>query len=159
MNRECDKEINEAEQQIYELEQQQLYKTEFKKYIDTIRRVLHEAKRVAAKGIINKEFVDKYIDKIFATPEDGCLRLQIKIFTGETTEKYLSALRSRTDHTFKHNISPIEVKSGESYTISSINKFRRKYAEQTAMPYVLHTKDFKEDDGIVYLPLYMTMFL
>ena len=108
MNRECDKEINEVEQQIYELEQQQLSKSEFKKHIDTIRRVLHEAKRDAAKGIINKEFVDKYIDKIFATPENGCLRLQIKIFTGETTEKYLSALRSRTGHTFKKMIESYE---------------------------------------------------
>lgn len=61
--------------------------------------------------------------------------------------------------TNKHNISPIEVKSGERYTLSSINKFRDKYAEYTAVPYVLHTKDFKEEDGIVYLPIYMTMFL
>lgn len=55
----------------------------------------------------------------------------------------------------RHNISPIEVKSGKNYTLSSLNKFRRKYAEQTHIPYVLHTADLKEDDGIVYLPLYM----
>lgn len=61
--------------------------------------------------------------------------------------------------TAKHNISPIEVKSGERYTLSSINKFRRKYAEYTARPYVLHTKDLKEEDGIIYLPIYMTMLL
>ena len=54
-------------------------------------------------GLINKEFVEQYIDKIFATPEeDGSLRLQIKIFTGETTDKYLQNLRSRTGHTFKN---------------------------------------------------------
>jgi len=34
-----------------------------------------------------------------------------------------------------------------------------KYKEQTNIPYVLHTKDLKEENGIVYLPLYMTMFL
>lgn len=68
-------------------------------------------------------------------------------------------LIAKSKVTSRHNISPIEVKSGERYTLSSINKFRRKYAEQTATPYVLHTKDFKEEDGIVYLPLYMTMFL
>lgn len=102
MNKECDKEIEEAERQIYELEQQQLSKEEFRKHIDTIRRVLHDAKRDAAQGIINKEFVDKYIDKIFVTPEaDGTMRLQIKIFTGETTDKYLSKLRGRTGHTMK----------------------------------------------------------
>ena len=109
MNKECDKEIEEAERQIYELEQQQLSKEEFKKHIDTIRRVLHEAKRDAAQGIINKEFVDKYIDKIFVTPEaDGTMRLQIKIFTGETTDKYLSNLKSRTGHTSKKMIESYE---------------------------------------------------
>ena len=109
MNKECDREIDEAERQIYELEQQQLSKEEFKKHIDTIRQVLHEAKRDAAQGIINKEFVDKYIDKIFVTPEaDGTMRLQIKIFTGETTDKYLSNLKSRTGHTFKKMIEEYE---------------------------------------------------
>ena len=105
MNKECDKEIEDAEKQIYELEQQQLSKEEFRKHIDTIRRVLHDAKRDAAQGIINKDFIDKYIDKIFVTPEaDGTMRLQIKIFTGETTDKYLSKLRGRTGHTFKKMI-------------------------------------------------------
>lgn len=108
MNKDCDREMDEAERQIYELEQQQLSKAEFKKHIDTIRRVLREAKRDAAQGIINKEFVDRYIDKIFVTPEDGRLKLQIKIFTGETTDKYLANLRSRTGHTFKKMIESYE---------------------------------------------------
>ena len=109
MNRDCEAEINEAEHKIYDLEQQQLSKDEFRRHIETIRRVLHDAKRDAAQGIINKEFVDKYIDKIFVTPEaDGSLRLQIKIFTGETTEKYLQNLRSRTGHTFKKMIQAYE---------------------------------------------------
>ena len=109
MNKECDREIEEAERQIYELEQQQLSKEEFKKHIDTIRRVLHDAKRDAAQGIINKDFIDKYIDKIFVTPEaDGTMRLQIKIFTGEITDKYLSKLRGRTGHTMKKMIEEYE---------------------------------------------------
>jgi site-specific DNA recombinase len=108
MNKECDREMDEAERQIYDLEQQQLSKAEFKKHIDTIRRVLQNAKRDAAQGIINKEFVDRYIDKIFVTPEDGRLKLQIKIFTGDTTDKYLANLRSRTGHTFKKMIESYE---------------------------------------------------
>lgn len=59
----------------------------------------------------------------------------------------------------RHNISPIEVKSGKNYTLSSIRKFMTKYAEQTNTPYVLHTLDLKEEDGIVYLPIYMTPLL
>ena len=109
MNKACDREIGEAERQIYELEQQQLSKEDFRKQIDTIRRVLREAERDAAQGIISKEFVDRYIDKIFATPEeDGSLRLQIKVFTGDTTEKYLANLKSRAGHTFKKMIESYE---------------------------------------------------
>lgn len=59
----------------------------------------------------------------------------------------------------RHNISPIEVKSGKNYTLNSLNKFRTKFAEETYIPYVLHTSDLKEEDGVVYLPLYMTPFL
>ena len=59
----------------------------------------------------------------------------------------------------RHNISPIEVKSGKNYTLTSLRKFRNKYAEQTDTPYVLHTSDLKEEGGIVYLPLYMTPLL
>jgi len=59
----------------------------------------------------------------------------------------------------RHNISPIEVKSGKNYTIKSLNKFKAKFAEQTHIPYVLHTGDLKEENDIVYLPIYMTMLL
>lgn len=58
----------------------------------------------------------------------------------------------------RHNISPIEVKSSKNYTISSLQKFKAKYDEQLHVPYVLHTGDLKEEDGILYLPVYMTMF-
>ncbi|MEG1396773.1 MAG: recombinase family protein [Oscillospiraceae bacterium] len=100
MNKACSDEIDAANQEIYELEQQQNSKEEFRKHMETLRRVLKEAERDAARGIIGKEFVEKYIDKIFVTPENGQLRLQVKVFTGETTEKYLANLRSRTGHTF-----------------------------------------------------------
>ena len=59
----------------------------------------------------------------------------------------------------RHNISPIEVKSGKNYTLSSLNKFITKYKEQLYIPYVLHTGDLKEVNGIVYLPIYMTSLL
>ncbi len=61
--------------------------------------------------------------------------------------------------TSRHNICPLEVKSGARYTLSSIHKFGKKFAEQIATPYVLHSADYAEKDGIVYLPLYMTPFL
>ncbi|MBP1736242.1 MAG: recombinase family protein [Oscillospiraceae bacterium] len=108
MNRQCEREIQAAEQELAALEEERNSKDDFKKHIDAIRRVLREAQRDAAQGIINKEFVDRYIDKIYATPEEGRLRLEIKIFTGETTQKYLSQLKSRTGHTSKKMIQSYE---------------------------------------------------
>ena len=59
----------------------------------------------------------------------------------------------------RHNISPIEVKSGKNYTLSSLKKFMNKYKEQLYIPYIIHTGDFKEENGVVYLPIYMTALL
>ena len=59
----------------------------------------------------------------------------------------------------RHNISPIEVKSGKNYTLSSLKKFMKKYKEQLYIPYVIHTGDLKQQDGITYLPIYMTSLL
>lgn len=68
-------------------------------------------------------------------------------------------LVSKSKISNRHNISPIEVKSGKNYTLKSLQKFKTKYADQTHIPYVLHTGDLKEEEGILFLPLYMTMFL
>ncbi len=59
----------------------------------------------------------------------------------------------------RHNVSPLEVKSSKNYTITSLNKFIDKYAEQLYTPYVIHAADYKEENGITYLPLYMTPLL
>ena len=61
--------------------------------------------------------------------------------------------------TSRHNILPIEVKSGSGYTLTSINKCIKKFKEYLSTPYVLHTKDVEQKDGLVYLPLYMTPLL
>ena len=61
--------------------------------------------------------------------------------------------------TSRHNISPLEVKSGKNYTLTSLQKFRQKFAQQLHTPYVLHSADVMEKDGVTCLPLYMTPLL
>lgn len=61
--------------------------------------------------------------------------------------------------TTRHNISPIEVKSTNRYTLSSLKKCIAKYGNYLATPYVIHTSDLKIEDGITYLPLYMAGLL
>ena len=109
LNKQCTEEIADAEAQILELEQQMFSREEFRKHMDTIRTTLEAARRDAVNGMITIDFVNKYIDKIMVTPEsDGVTRLDIKIFTGETTQKYLAKLRSRTGHMSKKMIEAYE---------------------------------------------------
>ena len=68
-------------------------------------------------------------------------------------------LISKKKPTSRHNICALEVKSTKRYTLSSINKFRIKYSEYAGDCYVLHVADLKKEDGIIYLPVYMTPLL
>jgi DNA invertase Pin-like site-specific DNA recombinase len=96
MNKACAAEIKEIEAQILDLEQQMYSKEEFRKHMDAIHMTLEAARRDAQTGIITAEFVSRYIDKILVTPEgNDTLRLDIKIFTGESTKKYLQNLKVR----------------------------------------------------------------
>ena len=61
--------------------------------------------------------------------------------------------------TNRHNISPIEVKSGKRFSLISLEKCKKKYAEYLSTPYVLYDGDLKVENDIVYLPLYMTPIL
>lgn len=66
---------------------------------------------------------------------------------------------SKNKITSKHNIIPIEVKSGKNYTHKSLNKFINKYKDFLGQPIILHQEDLKEEDGVLYLPIYMTSLL
>ncbi len=79
--------------------------------------------------------------------------------TDASARMEIDFLISKNKISNRHNISPIEVKSGKNYTIKSLLKFKKKFAEQTHIQYVLHTGDLKIENDIVFLPLYMTMFL
>ena len=68
-------------------------------------------------------------------------------------------LLAKSKTTNRHNVSPLEVKSGKRYTLTSLKKFRAKYAEQLDEMFVLHTEDLSQKDGITYLPVYMTCLI
>lgn len=68
-------------------------------------------------------------------------------------------LISKGHITSKHNIIPIEVKSGENYTYSSLKKIVKKYNDYIGQQIIIHSKDLKEDNNILFLPIYMTCLL
>jgi predicted AAA+ superfamily ATPase len=79
--------------------------------------------------------------------------------TDKDSRMEIDFLLAKSKTTNRHNISPLEVKSGKNYTLSSLNKFRKKYSEQLNEAFVLHTADLSEKDGITYLPVYMIVCL
>lgn len=58
-----------------------------------------------------------------------------------------------------HKVSPIEVKSSGYKSHTSLDAFCRKYSDRVQNRYIIYTKDLKREQGIDYIPVYMTMFL
>lgn len=56
-------------------------------------------------------------------------------------------------------IAPIEVKSNNYTSHSSLDKFRAKFSSKIGNAYILYSKDVMVKDGIIHLPFYMAMFL
>lgn len=56
-------------------------------------------------------------------------------------------------------IAPIEVKSSNYTSHSSLDKFRNKFSSKIGNSYILYSKDVMIKDGIIHLPFYMAMFL
>ena len=54
---------------------------------------------------------------------------------------------------------PVEVKSGNYRSHSSLDKFRRKFGKSIGEPIILYTKDVMKKDGILHLPLFMASIL
>lgn len=59
----------------------------------------------------------------------------------------------------KHKISPIEVKSSGYKAHKSLDEFCSKFSDRIMNRYLIYTKDYKRENGVEYVPVYMTMFL
>lgn len=96
MTASCDRETEEAQKTLTELEEQLFTKEEYRKHIGEVKARLDAAVRDASTGMITNEFVAQYIDKIIVTSDgNDTAKLEIKIFTGKNTGKYLQKLRKR----------------------------------------------------------------
>ena len=127
------------------------------------------------KGLVSEEIYKKLLfDKLEVNKGMILENIVAQMLTASGHKLYFYSNTSREDKdsrmeidfltakskiSSRHNISPIEVKSGKNYTLTSIKKFMKKYHEQLYTPYVLHTKDLEEKEDILFLPVYMTPFL
>lgn len=98
LTRQISEEIEYNTKHIQDLEKQAKSDSEFQAHIKEIRAVLNAAKRELAQDLVTRKFVNRYIDKIYATPIDkDKMRLEIKIFTGERAELFLTHIRGRSN--------------------------------------------------------------
>lgn len=61
--------------------------------------------------------------------------------------------------TRESKICPIEVKSSQSKEHKSIDGFQKRFSARILHRYMLHTKDFRKEQDLICLPVYMTPFL
>lgn len=59
----------------------------------------------------------------------------------------------------EYKVSPIEVKSSGYKSHTSLDVFCKKYSDRIQNRYIIYTKELKREQGIDYIPVYMTMFL
>lgn len=79
--------------------------------------------------------------------------------TDKDSRMEIDFLIAKSKITTRHNISPIEVKSSVRYTLTSLRKCIAKYGSYLSTAYVIHPADLKEEDNLVFLPLYMCPLL
>lgn len=58
-----------------------------------------------------------------------------------------------------NKICPIEVKCGNYRSHKSLDVFCDKFSHRIKDRYVVHTKDYRTENGVIYLPVYMVPFL
>ena len=96
MNKQISEESAEVSSAIEEIENEINSKSEYKEKIEAIRKILLKAESEAGQNMVDSAFINRYIDKIYVTPiDDGVVEIAVKIFSGDTIEKHLSALRKR----------------------------------------------------------------
>lgn len=56
-------------------------------------------------------------------------------------------------------VIPIEAKSTRTYSTVSLERFAKRFHERVGGQIVIHTKNLKEENGVLYIPAYMTFCL
>ncbi len=61
--------------------------------------------------------------------------------------------------TSENKVNPIEVKSSGYKTHKSIDVFSERYSHRVGQPVMIYTKDLRWENGMLYIPAYMTPFI
>ncbi len=88
---------------------------------------------------------------------------KLYFYTHYNTEKHRNDIEIdfllSNNSKLKYKLYPIEVKSSERYSTISLERFKEKFHERIGGSYVIHPKNLKVENSIIYLPAYMTFCL
>ena len=93
MNQHCQDEIEQAQAELFDLKSQQENDDEFSNFVKRSVKIMEKAERIAKGEMIDREFVDEYINKIYVTPTDSEANLEIELYTGEITSRRMENFR------------------------------------------------------------------
>ena len=88
-------------------------------------------------------------------------------FAASGRRLYYYTFHDNSDHRYEldfllrrgKKLIPVEVKSSDVYSLSSLKRAMKEYSSILVSPTVLWTKDSKKEEGITYLPVYMAGLL
>lgn len=112
------------------------------------------ARRVGKSWIVEEFAKNEYVSYILIdfTNTTPAIRSLFTDYAGQPDSFFMHLM-------LETGVKLHERKSTTRYTLTSLERFARKYAAAIAEPIVFHTADVKTEDGIVYLPLYMVGLL
>lgn len=59
----------------------------------------------------------------------------------------------------KFRVNPVEVKSSKNYSTLSFGDFNNRFGKRIGQSYVIHPKNFRMENEVIFLPVYMAFLL
>lgn len=105
------------------------------------------------EGMLVENFIAQTLaskgDKLFfyaqTSSKKGCERMEVDFLI----------VRPFADEGGKPRVVPIEVKSGNKYSSTSLDRFSQKFASKVGMEVVLHPGQLRKEGKRLFVPLYL----
>ncbi len=123
---------------------------------DDLKKELYEKLLLGSLEINEGMFIENLVAQMLVASKNRLYYYAKNSITSSLDRMEIDFLIQKETITNKHNIIPIEVKSGKNYTFSSLKKFKNKFSNYVFREVLIHTGNLKVDEQIMFVPLYMT---
>ena len=144
------------------------------KNLEKFKLYLHDTGLFVTSMFMDKEATDNVIyDKLLSDKLNANLgyvyeNVVAQMLTASGNKLFYYTFASATsNHNYEidfllsrgNKVCPLEVKSSGYATHASIDNFCEKFSARISDKYLIYTKDFRKDKGVVCLPIFMVPFL